>query len=595
MAVLHGRARFPGIERVVSAEYTNSHGTEPGVALLVTAPQARPPSEFGTLVLTDGRVTISLPGAKVHKVTALTAEAGLIVWQVALLDRRWRWQQGAIEGHYNLRDRTGLLRAETVKTPQQLAAMLFQALGERSFDVGQLPNDARPQVDWELMPPAQALDELCERLGCRVILRLGSNTPAIVRLGVGSALPRADMLSVQAVADPPERPGALLYIGGPSRYQAQFALEPVGLDSDGKIRAIRDLSYRPAVPANALQTGWENSPRDFPNVAGEQENALARLSVFRWYRIKLVDPSTIKAHANAVAGEPIVIDEAFGSGLPSAPGNRFKQNAPNSFKVKSLDQVLPIEDQRLTPRINAAGVATDDYAASVTGWFTLPGLDGRMPDDVARYELPYTIDRERGIVVFRDYVTLRGRIGAPGQDKKRPALLWLTCAFSLTDRTTRALSRYARRVPLPGPSSGAQDAVIRRDEAVLQAAVVEGANGQFNLVTNQQELDLEAGYYLQAEASRYQTREAHEVPYMGFKAIELDGAIQQCTWALPPTTTRASRHSEHHPYIEPYRERRRTTIGRDVLDPEFLANVRRQLADVAASARRPLGPGLRGS
>ena len=59
---------------------------------------------------------------------------------------------------------------------------------ESAADVSELPNQARPRVDWVSANPARALATLCDALGCRVVLDL-DDAVSIRRVGVGAELP----------------------------------------------------------------------------------------------------------------------------------------------------------------------------------------------------------------------------------------------------------------------------------------------------------------------------------------------------------------------------------------------------------------------
>ncbi len=61
--------------------------------------------------------------------------------------------EGAALQAANVRQRDGQLDANTEQAPQDLAALLLEAMGEPDFDVSGLPNLPRPEVDWVSAPP----------------------------------------------------------------------------------------------------------------------------------------------------------------------------------------------------------------------------------------------------------------------------------------------------------------------------------------------------------------------------------------------------------------------------------------------------------
>ncbi len=222
---------FDGVRQIESASFTLSHGVTPSVAQLTIIPQVAPAIPLdGTLVWTFGDVTILFPGCRVDKASFEYTQSGL-VWRLSIFDRRWQWAFGQISGSYNVRRanigdgglpaalalkefptvppapqvpqlQLGTIDVNTLATPQQLATLCFLAMGEAGFEVGQLPNDSRPEVQWDHDNPAQSLANLCDLLGCRVSLGI-DNVARIVRLGTGALLPRVNIEAESAAIDPP--------------------------------------------------------------------------------------------------------------------------------------------------------------------------------------------------------------------------------------------------------------------------------------------------------------------------------------------------------------------------------------------------------
>ncbi len=157
-------------------------------------PQAASPAVVGTLVLTFGETRVEFPDCKLDYGTVERTAGGLIC-RLALLDHRWRWRFGQISGTYNVRRDDSQLQKNaddadnSERTPQQLATLCLEAMGETQFDVGDLPNESRPSVEWDCVVPADALAALCDQLGCRVVLQL-NNRVALRRAGVGAGSAR---------------------------------------------------------------------------------------------------------------------------------------------------------------------------------------------------------------------------------------------------------------------------------------------------------------------------------------------------------------------------------------------------------------------
>ncbi len=68
-----------------------------------------------------------------------------------------------------------------------------------------------------------------------------------------------------------------------------------------------------------------------------------------------------------------------------------------------------------------------------------------------------------------------------------------------------------------------------------------------------------ANYYLEALAVQYRLSDSGDIGYNGFAPVNLDGYIQQVTWAFDGSgiRTQASANSEHSYVVPPYPARRR--------------------------------------
>ncbi|MFO0937825.1 MAG: hypothetical protein U0798_15075 [Gemmataceae bacterium] len=267
---------WPGLTNgVQSFRYDCVHGISPGTAMLVTNPLDRPPAGFGTLVWSDGKKGGALQGCRVKRMTA-GFSAGGYVWTLEIQDRRWQWVNGTFPGgggRYNQLDNKGKLIPWTIRSPVELAALCFAALGEKRFRIEGLPkglstNDAKgmtdylrtgqnapvsaanPPVNWEGVPPATALAELCDRYGCRVVFQPFQNRVLIAKMGVGKPLPpNGSLAQASLTVDAPTTPMSVGVYGAPKRFQMRLALEPVAREWDGPNHFLRleDVSYAPKV------------------------------------------------------------------------------------------------------------------------------------------------------------------------------------------------------------------------------------------------------------------------------------------------------------------------------------------------------------
>src|SRR5579859_4281525 len=101
---IYGRAYWPLARSCVNCTYTVSHGIQPGVAVFTMPPQPdRPPTGVGILRITDGTGILRLPDCKLHSLSVVMTDKGPM-WQLYILDRRWKWEFGFIDGCYNVHD-----------------------------------------------------------------------------------------------------------------------------------------------------------------------------------------------------------------------------------------------------------------------------------------------------------------------------------------------------------------------------------------------------------------------------------------------------------------------------------------------------------
>ena len=318
---------------------------------------------------------------------------------------------------------------------------------------------------------------------------------------------------------------------GRNRYQVDFPLEAVGLESDGSIQKIDDLSYRPA-------SGW--SDIDFPyfaNVVGNSSGVLvlnyrelAKLSVFRWYRIKV----------------PVEI--------------------PGFGQITTIEQILPLEDEQVET-VDEDGVK-NNKPASVHGiWFpnfedlsnVVTALSPTI-QDVARYNRPFAIDRQTGIVKFADPVFRNSETSSPlAQLRIGEAQIVLRTAVGVKDAARMTWTRY-ERTRQAGTNFNTPTRFIKHDEITLARVPVYDSTSYAiqSVTTNIDDVNQECDYYLDAAEQEYQTSLPQTIKYAGIRALELDGAIQQLILGVGPegATTTVVRNNELSLRAPGYKERR---------------------------------------
>lgn len=518
---------FPGVLIPYGAEYTLSHGIQPGVATVECAPIAGFGAGGGNLVFRDldpPFATIVLWDCKVDRHSIRMSADGR-KWILSIWDRRWKWQYGGVSGKYNFDFREGppKLDPNHEQTPQQLAILCLLAMGEVGFDVLDLPNASRPPVDWDHRNPAQALAELAESLGCVVVLQL-DNTVALRRVGAGAALPifnqgvygpMQDTLTI----DPPERPDGLLVVGR-LVYQEDFELEAIGQDTDGEWKPIEELSYTP-VRIPLLPTWTIVSPPDFYEVLiqyGEAAHQLAQQTVYKYYRIK-------KLAAGLTIG-----------GVP----------------FESLEQILPIFDTQVAEYVDEEDLSKIKKRPALvygTRADLYLGYQNRGP--IADYWLDFHVDTERGVVVFADYVYKFNPGTGASPIGISPGDMFLRTSVSIRHPENWAWMRYERFLLYPPPRWGTGFRILEHPEIVLEH--IDGT------AQNQPECDQEADYWIAGADQDYLATLPQERTWQGLMTIPVDGAIRQVSWRVSNqggAQTTAARNNEFSIKVPPYPMRR---------------------------------------
>ncbi len=579
---LQALATFPGIDQIVEASFTLSHGITPSVAMIEMAPQEDFIGEGGTLSFFFDGVEIDFPDCKVDWASFEVNQSSGNRWHLSILDRRWKWAFGTFSLTANTRAPDGTIDPVRQKDAQTIAALCLQAMNEQGFDVSLVPGNAYPLVEWDHENPARALASLCDELGLRIVLRL-DNTVGIYPLGQGDDLPvDLTVMANSLTINPPEIPDSLLLVGGVSRFQMDFFLEPVGLDVNGAIVPINNLSYMP-------KGGWAKADwPDFESVAVAWRS-LAEMSVYKWYRIC----------ANTDGSLPLFI--------------------PGYGAVYSLWQILPIEDvqvltfadgdpasgQALAEQAGAVEEAEvnvmvpnpilpdaeEEYVAALLNQAMVPGqlkrslpavVYGIWDDGIGLYNTDqgtvygdkFEIDREFGIVKFEEcllqivnpaQVWVKGELKpVPNWDPKqmsyKQAELYLRCAVSVRDPVTWSYHRYEKLRDLGGTYGTGPFVVRQEDLALAVVPQMDAKTLKYTAVYDNRQRDLNplAEVYLDKAQLEFQVKQPYEITYAGIKAISPDGAVQQVTWTVGSSgaTTRASYNNEHSTVVPGFQERR---------------------------------------
>jgi hypothetical protein len=161
-----GEAFWPGADNgFVSCSATTGHGVTPGIATLVIPWQddVTTLANVGDLVIRDGvRDPVVWKGCKLERVDVVGGPNGTRVLSLTILDRRWEWRHGWIDGEFNIPDpypdTQGLPPGEfvndqgggpaqefqvdwgpfipgTERTAEDLIALCLDRMGEEEWDI----------------------------------------------------------------------------------------------------------------------------------------------------------------------------------------------------------------------------------------------------------------------------------------------------------------------------------------------------------------------------------------------------------------------------------------------------------------------------
>ena len=553
MPAYRGLFHFPGISKILRGQFVFAQGISPGVATLEIAPQFIDTNALrGTLSITyeqDGFIetNIEFPDCVIESGSYRVSDQGHI-FSLKILDRRWKWKYPTIDGWYNKRLDDGdifkSVSVDTEKTPRELMTLLLEAMGETNFDLSDVPDTERPEVKWVVANAANELASLCDKLGCRVVLRR-NNRVKICRTGVGLPIPTGRLQNADKGVNRGTRPDKLVVMCGPSQWQSRLKVEAVGEETDGRIRPVNDLSYLRNLPFN---WSFEN-PDSFVNIQDKDVRRLALSCVYRWYRI-----------IENAAGYIVQAD-----GSDTVPGD-------DNWQVHRW-QILPISDELLTTVADADGLRIPKRARAYGEFYdgrllfdgnSLPGspVDRNMKRHgfSEANRIGNSFKNDRGIVEFAEAI-YRIQFQVLQLWSYLPANLVLETKYSILCKDTRIAKRYSKELDLPLPHANTKPHVIRREDLFLTTIVEYDARGAIvSTTTNKDELDAKLDEILQIASRDYVPYETYDVTYARIMDLDLDGHRAQIAWSVGDTgaTTRISLNSDFHTSYPTYENRRLT-------------------------------------
>lgn len=578
MALLKNICLYPGVGAYDAATYTDSIGITPG-QVIVSVPFANigQMPHFGDVKLSDGLTTLIIPDCKLTAPRGQRSGGGQQI-DLVFLDHRWRWQFGEISGRYNVPEQrtntvqlvplpgrqgappigtpppippgTEPVRPATKKSARELAKLCLKAMGEKNYQLNDVPDDTYPTVNWDVDNPASALQSLVEQFGCVVVWRNKEKSVWVCKRGEGEQLPEGAKLADAQNLATPAFPSVIRLVGARIRYQQRYLLEAVGRDFDGSIRPLWALSYRPddndwtkVFPPHFGNLKSTNLPGD-----RTRYDAIARAkdSVYRMYRIKT--PTTSE--------KPVLIVP------PDSKKKEHKRKGEHIFPLPHLNQTSKDDIGRYqkAPAL-VRGIHTPLYRYSI-GKDPLSRWEDTDEETICTIPFTISVEFDRAYVTFADYVCIKKHDGA--SSKVEPAEIVLEAAAEVLDPENNQFERYVRELKLVGGVE-TEPAILLREDLIYEVTAEYNREPlkSDKVKTNVKDIDRKATYILLGEARRYQNSAGEDRTYCGLRTdIGLDGSIQQITYSVGGGTesnpsTRASRNGEHNLYLQPYEGRRR--------------------------------------
>ncbi len=563
-------------------------------------PQYGLPQEDGDIVMTYNDQTITIQNAHIDAVQYEVGGGGQIV-DIRFMDSRWKWVHRYITGRYNFRLPNNWIDPIHEKTPQQLATLLFQALGESMFDVTALPNDSRPDCDWDHTSAAQELDKLCNDLGCRVVPVRSTQSWKIVVTGEGADLPAFPSQDVGQGIDPQEVPDFIKIVTAPVRYQMQLPLRAVGKDTDLSWKPLRQLSYAPLSYEILIQ-----ATSDTPQTVTSGGFGQTDWAEFRWLdSMRSVLPDGTKVSIQELARDTIF--NSYRIDFENAPGAKQDSDGNWGYPVPTIDK--PVTRKQIILSNELAQMWTDNLGALhqrpayITGLFygkLCEGLYANYPngtridkqaadsatgeDERASFSLSLDpIDTDRSIIsvspkllqqinpTLVSYTSVvKGKVVRNTRSIEWvEASLSFANAFQVRDPETWQPIRYEFLMQIGSGSDKNFAYTVIRDDIRPTVIVQSDLNGlPSNYTTNYAEVVDQCQYYAQSLARKFQTVTSERATFIGLFPIDMDGAICQVTYSINKSgaSTIASQGTEHS-YITPdYEERRQMTARQGIAE-----------------------------
>lgn len=541
VSITYAKSGSDVLTGVEYASYTYRNGIQPSTAVILCSKQS-PGATIGDLTIaytkeaSDGTNapasgSATIPDCIVVAVEAASGSPDML--QVTLLDRRWRWANGHLDGLYNVRNPDETYDYE--KTVAELMTLCLDAMGETGYTLTAVTassrNAMRPTVDWVAVNPALALDTLCLETGFDVtfdssanvtLVDKGSGTAPLTTAASGTEQNEFTISSSVAKPVPPEY---IRTATGAIQFECVLKMKPGGIDNDLEIKALGDLSYGP--DTNATDNGFE--PGDvragFDRVTGEttvngityKHQDLAKKSIGRVWMIDEM------AHTSDNFAPPGFNDSLLGL---SAGTTEL-----DPADVTSIDQILPV-----VPFLNSettlpgGGKARDRY--KVEGVF-LEEDNEEGENTAGLWEFGSSLDPSTGNLTLGEPAL---KYNANADEPVEWAAIYLRCVVTVDHETNQKIY-YAKTGSQIAGGSGVR--TLRHPEIELRTQVdwSEGANALEPFATlgqvtdNRTEVDAECDYYIDAETDRLDVSTGFTVGYEGIRYIAPNSLMRAITYS----------------------------------------------------------------
>ena len=524
-----GSISFPGIVAPISLVAPRTVGVRPDRAILRCQPQSGSPDCTGsaTLQFSFNGVDMSWTNALCDSGTIVLSTHGHIQ-VIEILDRRWSWSKAYYTKAFNVRNPDGSIIASTQYSVSQIASALFGQLGV-SADVSAVATNDYPEMILDHHRVDDALSDLLTNRGYVISLR-SDDSVKVYRRGTGANLPRNyDTRSEVISVNPPQVPYVLKLVGSRTLVQSKLKFLPVGIETDGTIKPVANLSYAPA--------SWNGADMEnFNFIADKKAKDLAKSTVGKWFQ---------------------VASQADGSLLIQVGG--VNNYCPGEISVSSAIQYLPLKAELIDSSTNPLGLVNGNRSI-VEGTFYQTGQNpnpGKNCDAFAKQDkLGYTFNEELGIIKF-DELALKKTPG-PVDGTFTFADVYMTCSYSIHDNSSLVKDRFYRNRNLGGV--GTDIMKVSEFERHIVVTYPDGSGTPSGGTDNKSDLNITADITLDDAVRMYSTSVGVVLKWRGIYNFSTDGNTLQLRWNCAtagdcPWETQASQHMEGLPMLPTGAER----------------------------------------